>query len=98
MGILIDFKLNQDFIAKALCINKEKPMSNCNGKCILAQKLKKAGEPQKKVFPLNMGKLKAFIFCNRPQSTLQGIKIPLNAKGKAPKLQAKLAIIQAMTP
>jgi len=49
--ILADFKVHQDFIAKALCINKDKPMSNCNGKCILAQKLKKAEEPQKKEFP-----------------------------------------------
>jgi len=49
--ILAEFKVNQDFIAKVLCINKDKPMSNCNGKCILAQKLKKAEEPQKKEFP-----------------------------------------------
>ena len=51
VSILVDFKIHQDFIAKVLCINKDKPMSNCNGKCILAQKLKKAEEPQKKEFP-----------------------------------------------
>jgi hypothetical protein len=51
VGIFVDFKVHQDFIAKVLCINKDKPMSNCNGKCILAQKLKKAEEPQKKEFP-----------------------------------------------
>ena len=49
--ILVEFKVNQDFIAKALCINKDKPMLNCNGKCILAQKLNKAEEPQKKELP-----------------------------------------------
>jgi len=51
VGIMADFKVHQDFIAKVLCINKDKPMSNCNGKCILAQKLKKAEEPQKKQLP-----------------------------------------------
>ena len=51
VGIIVDFKVHQDFIAKVLCINKDKPMSNCNGKCILAQKLKKAEEPQKKEVP-----------------------------------------------
>ena len=51
VGIIVDFKVHQDFIAKVLCINKDKPMSNCNGKCILAQKLKKAEEPQKKELP-----------------------------------------------
>lgn len=49
--ILVDFKVHQDFIAKVLCINRDKPLSNCNGKCILAQKLKKAEEPQKKELP-----------------------------------------------
>jgi hypothetical protein len=57
VGIFVDFKVHQDFIAKVLCINKDKPMSNCNGKCILAQKLKKAEEPQKKLkerFEINL--------------------------------------------
>ena len=50
-GILVDFKLNQDFIAKVLCIEKEVPMSNCNGKCYLAELLKKAEnkEEQKQI-------------------------------------------------
>jgi len=45
LGILIDFSVNQDFIAKVLCIEKDEPMSNCNGKCYLSQKLKKVQEP-----------------------------------------------------
>jgi hypothetical protein len=51
IGIFIDFKINQDFISEVLCINKEKPMSTCNGKCFLAQKLKKAEEQEKKQAP-----------------------------------------------
>ena len=35
------FKLNQDFIANELCINKEKPELNCHGKCHLNNELKK---------------------------------------------------------
>lgn len=38
--ILIDFKVNQDFIAKVLCINKNKPELQCNGKCHLANQIK----------------------------------------------------------
>lgn len=51
IGILIDFKINQDFIAEVLCINKEKPMSTCNGKCYLSKQLKKAEEQEEKQAP-----------------------------------------------
>jgi hypothetical protein len=48
IGIVIDFKINQDFIAEFLCINKNKPESTCNGKCHLSDQLKKAEEEEKK--------------------------------------------------
>lgn len=51
VGILIDFKINQDFIAEVLCIDKEKPRSTCNGKCYLSEKLKKAEEREEKKAP-----------------------------------------------
>lgn len=40
-----DYFLNKSYIAKVLCINKEKPRMHCNGKCYLAKQLK---EEQKK--------------------------------------------------
>jgi len=51
IGILIDFKINQDFITKVLCINKEKPKSTCNGKCYLTKQLKKAEKQDQKQAP-----------------------------------------------
>ncbi|MCU0347137.1 MAG: hypothetical protein MUC59_09335 [Saprospiraceae bacterium] len=33
------FKLNQDFIAKTLCINRDKPKKMCSGKCQLTKKI-----------------------------------------------------------
>lgn len=51
IGILIDFKINQDFIAEVLCINRGKPMSTCNGKCYLSEQLKKAEEQEEKKAP-----------------------------------------------
>lgn len=51
VGILIDFKINQDFIAKVLCINREKPMSTCNGKCYLSEQLKKIEKQEEKQAP-----------------------------------------------
>ena len=40
--ILVDYALNQDYIAKYLCVNREVPESKCNGKCYLSTILKKA--------------------------------------------------------
>lgn len=53
IGIVIDFKINQDFIAKARCINKEKPMLRCGGKCYLSKQLKKTEEQGEKKVPLS---------------------------------------------
>ncbi|ELR71084.1 hypothetical protein C900_03048 [Fulvivirga imtechensis AK7] len=44
--VYIDFKINQDYIARVLCINRDKPELNCNGHCILMQKLKKTQETE----------------------------------------------------
>ncbi|MBL6448249.1 hypothetical protein JMN32_18185 [Fulvivirga sp. 29W222] len=48
---MIDFKINQDFIAKVLCINKDEPITTCNGKCYLSKELKKAEEKEDKQAP-----------------------------------------------
>jgi len=47
----VDFKINQDYIAKFLCIDKEKPMSTCNGKCHLSKQLKKQEKKEQKEHP-----------------------------------------------
>ncbi len=38
------FKLNQDFIAKTLCINRDKPEKLCSGKCQLTKKIAESKE------------------------------------------------------
>lgn len=38
---LIEYATNYDYITKVLCINKDKPKLNCNGKCYLMQQLAK---------------------------------------------------------
>lgn len=46
--IYMDFSARREYIAEVLCINKDKPMLNCNGQCYLAKKLKAAQEQQDK--------------------------------------------------
>ena len=40
IGVLIDYKIHYDFIVKILCINKDEPIAECNGKCYLSTQLK----------------------------------------------------------
>ena len=44
----VEYVLNQDYIAEFLCINKEKPELQCNGKCHLVKQL----EEQQKSNPM----------------------------------------------
>lgn len=37
--IVINFQINKDYIAKNLCINRNKPKSCCEGKCELKKQL-----------------------------------------------------------
>jgi len=39
-AILVSFYLNRAYISKNLCENRYRPMLHCDGKCILAKKMK----------------------------------------------------------
>ncbi|MBE9464471.1 hypothetical protein ACFP1I_05205 [Dyadobacter subterraneus] len=47
-GTIVYFRLNQEFIAKTLCENRDQPMAMCYGKCYLAKVLKQQKEQQDK--------------------------------------------------
>ncbi|SEC31409.1 hypothetical protein SAMN04489761_2652 [Tenacibaculum sp. MAR_2009_124] len=44
IGPYVEYVINYDYIAKVLCINKDKPEMSCNGKCQLMDKLQKQQE------------------------------------------------------
>ena len=51
----MEYAFNYDYISKVLCINKDKPELNCNGKCYLMSKLaeeSKSKEDNNKSIPL----------------------------------------------
>jgi hypothetical protein len=41
-GAVAYYRINRDYIAENLCVNRDKPMLNCNGQCYLAKQLQKA--------------------------------------------------------
>lgn len=46
--VVAGFEMNQGYIAKELCVNKDKPQLHCNGQCYLMRKLKQAQEKEQK--------------------------------------------------
>ena len=46
--VFAGFEMNEDYIAKELCVNKNKPELQCNGKCYLMNKLKQAQDKEQK--------------------------------------------------
>ena len=48
---LIDYLINEDYIAEFLCINKGKVEMQCKGKCYLMQQLSKQNEDKKQSLP-----------------------------------------------
>lgn len=48
---LFTYLINQDYIAEFLCVNKDKPALNCNGKCYLMELLKEKNEEKKENMP-----------------------------------------------
>ncbi len=47
-GAVAYYRVNQDYIAKNLCENRDKPMLDCKGQCYLAKQLKAAEEKEQK--------------------------------------------------
>jgi hypothetical protein len=61
--IIISFKINQDYIAKVLCVNRDKPEVLCSGKCVLRQNLQSDEGQDKKQLPLKSKEQKEITYC-----------------------------------
>lgn len=62
--IYLDFLINQDYIAKNLCENKDKPVLKCNGKCHLAKELAKEEKKEKKETKQKFEDTNNYYFCS----------------------------------
>ncbi len=63
--IYLSFKINQDYIAKNLCVEKDIEGSTCKGCCQLKKKLEKSTEQKEQVPPTQNSKQNInFFSCN----------------------------------
>lgn len=80
----VEYVVNYDYISKVLCVNKEKPETNCNGKCHLTNELKQQQEEENKnnhlvvsleEYPIGF----VYIIClEREENTQENIKNHFN--------------------
>ena len=52
LTIITYFQANRDYIAEVFCVNKEKPMTMCNGQCFLDRNLSLADDNEGKQSPV----------------------------------------------
>ncbi len=65
MGIVMYYQANKAYIAKVLCVNKNRPSLHCDGKCYLAKKLKAAEEKEQKQTTEKLEKMPEIqLFCS----------------------------------
>lgn len=50
----VEYAVNYDYISKVLCVNKDKPTLQCNGKCHLVKELKKQQDDDFKSLQVSM--------------------------------------------
>ena len=50
----VEYAINKDYIAKFLCVNKDKPVMRCNGKCHLYKEVKKQQEETPKSLEISL--------------------------------------------
>jgi hypothetical protein len=59
---LLDYKLNENYIATTLCENKDKPACCCHGKCFLKKQLQKDEDGNKNSLPFSKDKFDVSLF------------------------------------
>jgi hypothetical protein len=57
LGVITYFQLNREFIAEFLCINKEQPITMCQGQCFLKKHLQQANDVAQSTVPTGKEKV-----------------------------------------
>ena len=78
----MSFKINQDKIAKTLCVKKEIKNNSCQGKCHLKKQLDKADEEEQKQAPTNIKEKVEVLYC-QTQRPFDFLKATLFNENKA---------------
>ncbi|MBZ4043072.1 hypothetical protein K8B81_11890 [Flavobacterium hibisci] len=79
--VYTSFKLNQDEIAKTICVQRKMVFNSCNGRCELQKSLKKYADNEKKMQNNLKEKVEVVYIQNSPVSHFKLIE-PIELKAK----------------
>lgn len=60
VGVLVNWKMNQKYIAAKLCVNRNRPKMHCDGKCQLSKMLDKLDQEKRKADEYPLSKVEHF--------------------------------------
>ncbi|MBS1918496.1 MAG: hypothetical protein JST87_19690 [Bacteroidetes bacterium] len=66
--VLLDYRVNQNFIASTLCENRNKPQCCCHGKCFLKKQLQKDEDGSKNNSSVSKDKSDVQLFCEENEN------------------------------
>lgn len=102
LSIIVDFALRNEYIAEVLCINKDVPEMNCDGKCYLAQQFQKAADNEQKErhnYLSNASKLSFYIVPEIASTTISCPFQPTNKRLQSENnLKATMVVIPHFHP
>ena len=75
-AVLVSFKINQDYIAEFLCINRNVPESNCNGCCHLKKELNEQQENKENLPESEIKKIEIQYFADESEFSKNKNKNP----------------------
>jgi len=67
------FDLNENFITKEFCVNKNDPASHCNGHCYLNRELNKEEKPNNPLNNASKEKFEIQLFCIDSENTINAV-------------------------
>ncbi len=79
LWIISSFYINQDYIAKNLCVNRFDKIPVCYGKCVLAKKLKENEKQEQKIPNIKEKEIQLYFYSQEPiafnqKSTVENTK------------------------
>jgi len=76
LSVMTWYQVNQGYISEVLCENRDLPEMHCDGKCVLAQKLKQANQQEKQKGNPSIPEIELvispFIFSHSSEGAMEG--------------------------
>lgn len=96
----LEYYVNYEYISEVLCVNKDKSMSTCNGKCYLNQQLKSVQESGKQdgIVPVVKFERIPMMMCNYEFPKFAGMNSSFQKHNTFYRFSIKKIIISPPTP